>query len=109
MDRSIVLLLLISVTGLVLIYFYPGSQYESGTLEEVKKDCDGKVKIQGRIIKTFYSEKGNYIGIIASEEDQLLVLLPEEEHHPGDEVEIKGIASKYRGQCFIFPDEIRLT
>ncbi len=109
MDNLTKISLLISLTGLSVLYFYPSSQYKYRTIEEVKEKCEGKVKVQGRIIKTFKSEQNNLIGLMSGNKDEEVLLLLEEHHRPSEELTVKGKASKYREQCFLFPDKIEKT
>lgn len=109
MDKTIILSLSIATTGLILLQTLPPTPHNPLTIQEITENCEGKIETQGRIIKTFYSEKQNHIGIIPGKTNQLLIMLPENKFYAGDNVKIKGRASEYREQCFIFPDEIELV
>lgn len=108
MDKSLVLSLAIAITGIIVLEAVPKTSYDHKTIEEIQSNCEGKVKTTGRVIKSFKSDKGNYIGILSGEEEEVLVMFPEENIFPGDEVQIKGRASEYKEQCFLFPDEVKL-
>lgn len=108
MDKSIVLSLAIAIIGITVLETVPKTVYQRRTIKEIKSNCEGKVETTGKVIKSFKSEKGNYIGLLAGEEEELLTMFPEENAFPGDEVEVKGRASEYREQCFLFPDKVEL-
>lgn len=108
MDSSILITLTIAISGLIILQLLPGHQYQQKTLKRVKENCEGKIKAKGTVIKSFQSEKGNRIGIISGKDAQSLLMLEERPVYPGDRVEIKGRASKYRKQCFIFPDRLKV-
>lgn len=108
MDRSILLSLTIAITGIIILGTIPSTSYESKTLKQVKENCQGKISVEGRIIKTFHSEKGNYIGLIAQNNSEILTML-QDNLITGDRVKIKGKASRYREQCFIFPEETKVV
>jgi len=108
MEKSIYLCLAIALTGLTILHFTPETPYREIKIEEMNNECEGKVNVNGTVINTFYSEKGNYIGLISEKESQALLMLPEGKIFQGDQVEVKGRASEYREQCFIFPDETQI-
>ncbi len=108
MDKSTTLTLAIAITGLILLQTTTTTDYPNKTIKEIKSNCKGKFTTQGKIIKTFYSEKGNYLGIITGEEEQALIMLSETKTLPGNQVKVKGKASGYREQCFLFPEKVKI-
>jgi len=108
MEKSLYLSLAIALTGLTILHFLPQTPHKQRTIAETNEECEGKIKTEGMIINTFYSEKGNYIGVISQNNSQALLMLPEKEIFQGDKIELKGRASKYREQCFIFPDKTKV-
>lgn len=108
MDKSIILSLTIAITGLIILQTTTNTSYPNRSIERITSSCEGKFTTQGEIIKTFYSEKGNYLGLIAGEEEQALIMLSETKALPGNQVEVRGKASEYREQCFIFPDKVEV-
>ncbi len=107
MNKSLYFSLTIALTGLIILHFLPASNYEEKTLKELDQGCEGKIETEGKIINTFRSEKGNRIGIIIEGEYKALTMLPEDKKIEENHVKIRGEASKYREQCFIFPDRIK--
>ncbi|MFW5902310.1 MAG: hypothetical protein ACOCTT_00270 [archaeon] len=108
-DKTIYLSLAIALTGLIILNFMPSSTYEEKTLEQINEKCEGKIDTEGVISNTFFSKKDNYIGVMSEKDLEILVMLPKGEVFQGDKVKIEGEASRYREQCFIFPDKTKVT
>lgn len=99
-------LLIFSVIGLALVYFFaPGNEYKKVSAAELRSDCTGAVEIEAYLARTFYSQKGSYIGVLDGE---ILVLLKNESAIGGINITVRGKANIYRGQCWVFADEVAL-
>ena len=105
---------LCAVFGLLLVYgFSPELRYESRTLQQLNENnnsaCEGFVKAQGLLVKTFYSQKGNFIGMLKENNNSAFVLLNENNFlFEGDLISVNAKASLYNKQCWLFPDSVEL-
>lgn len=87
-----------AVLGIVLIYFFSPQN-------DFLASCNGDVKANGTLVKTFFSKNKNVVGIFKSSDKEFLVNLDEFVDTPKN-AEISGRASNYNDACWIFPDEI---
>lgn len=98
-----------SVLGLFLVYaFSPEMKYEDKSIFEVIEECNGLYKTEGRLAKTFYSKKGNFIGVLGEEKYTLMVMLDNNSYFAGDMILVKGRASRLSKTCWFFPDAVDL-
>lgn len=92
--------LLFAFIGVIMAYaFAPEQQYAQF------ERCDGLVKAHGTLIKTFFSSKGNYIGVLKTNNAAPMVLI-DYSFSRGDNVTVYARASNFSGQCWLFPDSV---
>jgi|GEM_PF-3229348 len=105
-DKTLHLSLIIAVIGLTILAFMPSSEYIEKTIEELERECEGKINVKGEISNSFFSEKGNHIGLMSKGDIEILIMLPEDGFFTGKRIEVKGRASRYREKCFVFSEDI---
>ncbi len=108
MEKSTLLSLTIAIVGIVVLQASQGIKYTPVSIEHLNVNCKGEVEIKGEVANTFHSNKGNYIGIVSEKGFEVPVILNERKIIPGDQVKILGRASKYREDCFLFPDQVKI-
>jgi len=102
--------LCLAMIGVFLVLFFsPSQKYEERSITEITENCEGFVKIEGELQSTFYSKKGNYIGIIADKNASVMVLFEDNFFFDGDEITLCGSASEYSGACWLFPEKVELA
>ncbi|MFH0987193.1 MAG: OB-fold nucleic acid binding domain-containing protein [Candidatus Micrarchaeota archaeon] len=96
----------LALVGLALVYFFsPEITYQRLTVEQVSESCEGYVSVSGEIVKTFYSQKGNFI-VTVSDGNAVALVVTDPIYKTGDIISLKGRASEYGSSCWIFPEDI---
>ncbi len=107
--RKAFLFLGFAVLGLFLSYYFSDDRYEKVDPKALAENCYGRVELDGRLLRVFYSKKGNLIGVVSSNGYHFLVLLNGYNYSKGDLLTVKGFASKYSGSCWVFPKQVKLN
>ena len=91
------IMFVVSVISLFFLYLLSVTEYSEFS------SCNGRVKLETTITKTFVSKKGNYIGVST---EGVLVFLNDYPVFPGDSVIIYGKAEEFNTTCWIFPEKV---
>lgn len=109
MEKIVYISIFFSVLGLFLIYFFsPSQKYMEKDIFEISENCEGSFKTKGILTRTFYSKKGNFIGILSEKNFTLFVLLNDNSFFRGDRIYLEGQANKFSKTCWFFPDKVEL-
>jgi len=96
----------LAVSGILLVWFFsPEQKYAPRSISEIRENCEGYAQTTGKIIRAFYSKKANYIGLLAENNDTVLVKL-DGSFFEGDRIKVFGSASEYSGECWLFPEKV---
>lgn len=101
MKKIIIICFVFAIIGLFLSYFSEPEQIFSDF-----EKCEGKVKTQGTLIKTFFSKNGNNIGILKTINGKTVFIALDYSFSKGDELRVYANAENFSGQCWLFPEVV---
>ena len=108
MAKTELVLISFSIIGLLFInFFQPQNKYSEKTIQQVKQDCTGFVKIKANLTKTFVSRKGAKIGVLQQNQQTIMAVF-NDFYYPSQNTLIYATASRNGEECWLFVKKIKL-